>query len=146
MQRNNNRVNPRHFHNLCPNCFSKLEADKASNVKCTGDKLASWQSEITKYLKLSSQDAQLYLQNLSNPTGFLNLIDVNSGLAVCGFDSRITPVISSSQQRIPDPMVVNKLERKLNRLLTELEQEEGFEFVVDNKVYTIPFINFPDDL
>lgn len=145
MQRNN-RVNSRHSHNLCPNCFSRLEIDKVGNVKCSGDRLDKWQEEVTKYLALKGAEAQLFLAQLSNPSGFLSLIDISTGKAVCGFDSKITPVISTSEQRIPDPLAVSRLERNFKRKLTEEELEEGYEFIVDNKLYKLPFILFPDDV
>lgn len=136
-------VNLRSVHNLCPNCFSRLIQDEAGNLECTGDRLKSWQDEVDKYLKLTVGQQQDYLLALSNPSGFLNLISFDTGKVFCAFNSKISPVVAESNCRIPDPMAVARLERKLARELQENELEEGYEF---EGGYRLPFLNFPDDV
>lgn len=142
-KRRSNRVNLRSVHNLCPNCFSRLIQDEAGNVHCTGDRLKSWQEELDKYLKLTVGEQQDYLLALSNPSGFLNLINFDDGTVFCMFNNKISPIGAESNCRIPDPMAVSRLERQLARPLQEHELEEGYAF---ENGYQLPFVNFPDDV
>lgn len=143
VKRRSNRVNLRSVHNLCPNCFSKLEQDSSGSLHCSGDRINSWQEEVDKYLKLTVGEQQAYLNKLSNPSGFINLVDFNTGKVFCGFNTKLTAIVPETNCRIPDPMASARLERKLARKLQDIELEEGYVF---EDGYKLPFINFPEDV
>lgn len=139
------RVSHRNVSNLCPNCFSTLSLNEAGGFDCSGDRIASWKDEITKYRGMSEDDKKEYLATLANPSKFMDLVGSFDTLD-CGYNAKINNVTADYNTRIPDPMAVARLERVLQRTLTAEEMEEGHEFVLEGKSYTLPMINFPDDL
>jgi len=64
----------------------------------------------------------------------------------CDFNDRYAYSIPDERITIPDPIVVKKLERLLQRQLTEEELEEGYRLVIDDGYITIPRVVFPDDV
>lgn len=144
-QRRSNRVNLRSVHNLCPNCFSQLKADETGGLYCTGDKLQVWQGAIENFLKLDINKRNDFLETLDNPSGFINSINFETGIAQCGFNSKISPVASNNETMVPDPMAVGRLERQLKRRLTEIELEPDYVFNLDGKEYRLPLLKFPED-
>lgn len=130
--------------NLCPNCYSKL-INVSGEVVCSGDKLEYWKLEAEKYVAMSTIEQAEYLLTIEDCDKFLDIVVDRDNIS-CGYSNRITPVTSSNSLRIPDPMAVSRLERQLGRSLTDEEQEEGYEFVLNNSTYTLPFCSFPDDI
>lgn len=145
-KRNSKNVNFRNVLNLCPSCFSRLEHSSSGESICTGDRLAAWQSEVDKFLVMSKDDQQKFLESLGNESGFLNLINRDTGKVYCSYNSKISPIMQETSIRMPDPLAVSKLERKLKRELKGNELEEGYVFDVDGKPYILPIINFPEDV
>ena len=143
MKRRNSLVNFKSVHNLCVHCFSRLTRDETGDSVCTGDRLEYWQGELDKFLQLSTAGQTKYLESLSNASGFLSLVDFNTKQVFCGFSNNISPIVSEDQTRIPDPMAVSKLEKKLKRILKPQELEEDYAF---EDGYKLPFLNFPEDL
>ncbi len=137
------RVNLRSVHNLCPNCFSQLIPDETGSLSCTGDRLQQWQEELDKYLALPPNKQKDFLSFLSNPDGFLNIVNLETKKVYCGFNTKITPIVSDGAIRIPDPLMVNRFEKNLGRRLSEEELEEGYIFKDGS---SIEFINFPEDV
>lgn len=144
-QRRTKRVSHRNVSNLCPNCFSTLNIDDSGGFACSGDRIASWRKEIEAYREMPEQAQQTYLATLSNPSKFVELVGSFDTLD-CGLSNQLSNVTSTNNTRIPDPMAVGKLERILKRSLTAEELEEDYEFEFEGKRYTIPFVNFPDDI
>lgn len=144
-QRRTKRVSYRNVNNLCPNCFSTLISEDTGNFYCSGDRIASWQKEIEDYKNMSEEEQQAYLKTLSNPSKFLELI-VSFDTLDCGTSTQLSNISTHNNIRIPDPMAVGKIEKLLKRSLTEEELEEGYEFKINTKAYTLPFISFPEDL
>lgn len=95
---------------------------------------------------MTLQEQQEYLESLSDESNFLSIVNTVTGEVYCGFSSKIKPVMPDPGIRIADPMAVAKLERALRRRLTEEELEEGYEFSLDNNLYRLPFIRFPEDV
>lgn len=135
---------------------------EGSQVSCSGDKLKYWKNEVEKFIKLNPYDQAAYLDGLSDEARFLEILKNKDNL-VCEFNNNLVPVGPVTSVRVPDPLAVAKLERTLGRGLTELELEEGYEFVLDTRlvfngvgvdmkvtekdiIYTLPFVNFPEDL
>lgn len=144
-QRRTKRVSHRNVSNLCPNCFSTLTLNEQGGFDCSGDRIASWKDEVNKYRGMSEDDKKEYLAALANPSKFIELVGSFDTLD-CGYNAKINHVTADYNTRIPDPLSVIKMERILKRKLTESELEEGYEFNIEEKYYTLSFINFPDDL
>lgn len=144
-KRSTKRGNYRSVSNLCPNCFSTLTSDSNGAVICSGDRMAAWQAEFEKFKALSEDEQDQYLAKLDDPDRFLELVgSLNS--QDCGFSTKINHVVSSHSTRIPDPLAVSRLERALQRRLTEDELDEDHIFQINGKEYRIPFVNFPEDV
>lgn len=139
------RGNYRSVSNLCPNCFSTLNQDITGALSCSGDRMKAWQEEITKFKALTEDDKDNYLTKFDNPSKFLELVNSINGQD-CGFSTKISHVVPSQTVRIPDPVAVKRLERTLQRVLMEEELYEEHTFLVDNKPYKLPYVNFPDDV
>lgn len=130
---------------FCPNCFSTLDVQVNGSKSCSGDKLKFWKEEAEKFLSLEEAERQAYLNALSEPDKFLQIV-ANKDDLKCEYSSNITGVSSSYSFRIPDPLAVSSLEKKLKRKLTEEDLQEDKEFIIDSKPYKLPFVNFPEDL
>lgn len=144
-QRRTKRVNVRGVSNLCPNCFSTLVLDEVGSFSCSGDRLTAWKNDIDKYKAMNDDEQKAYLQTLDSPSKFVDLVGSFDTLD-CGYNVRLNNITPGYSCRIADPMAVARLERILKRPLTEEEQEEGHEFILDGKAYFLPMVNFPDDL
>ena len=119
-RRSTKRGNYRSVSSLCPNCFSTLLTDERGAIQCSGDRIKSWQDEFDKFKALSDKGKEEYLARLDNPERFLELAGT-LGSQDCGFSTKISHVAPNYSVRIPDPMAVNKLERTLQRKLSEEE-------------------------
>jgi len=148
VKRRQTNANLKSISNLCPNCFSTLVKNEDGDIECSGDKLKFWKDEVALYKKMNVEQQKIYLESLENANEFLRLAAaVETAEALdCGYSANLVSIIPNYSTRIPDPMAVNKLERKLKRLLTEEELEEGYTFKLDNEIYMLPFINFPEDV
>jgi hypothetical protein len=140
-RRSTKRGNYRSVSSLCPNCFSTLTTDEAGAITCSGDRIKSWQDEFDKFKALSEIDKKKYLAELDNPKRFLELAGT-LGSQDCGFSTKISHVVPNYSVRIPDPIAVRAMERKLQRLLTEEELDEKYIF---ENGYKLPFTQFPED-
>lgn len=143
-QRRTNYVPHKSSSNLCPNCLSEMTLENSKYV-CSGNRYAIWKTEIEKYKSLSEDDQLTYLSNIANPSKFLEMVD-NVASFECLTTNRLNSTIPSQSLRMPDPLAQNKIEKLLKRKLTDQELEEGFVFSVNGKDYTLPFINFPEDI
>lgn len=143
-QRKVNYVPHKSSSSLCPNCLSEMIFQDSKYV-CSGNRFSVWKTEIEKFKQLSEAEQLNYLNNIANPSKFLEMID-NISTFECSTSNRMNNTIPSQSTRIPDPIAQNKLEKALNRKLTDQEMEEGFIFEVNGKRLTLPFINFPDDI
>jgi hypothetical protein len=139
------RGNYRNVANLCPNCFSTLQQDAQGKTICSGDRLSTWQAEFEKYQNLTEDQKADYLDKLGNPEKFLELTGSLSAVD-CGYSSKISHVAPTHSIRIPDPIAVRSLERKLQRNLTEEELDEEYEFLVEGKLFKLPFCQFPEEM
>jgi hypothetical protein len=114
---------------LCPNCASFLKADSLGHLKCTGNKLEFWEKEFIRFDKMDNNAKIKYITNISNYSNFMELYDKWKFSVVnnlpeefnCGFVNDIYPPNGNIQIKIPDPLVVKRLEKKLGRKLTEEE-------------------------
>lgn len=110
----------------CPNCLSTMKLNKLGSWECSGDKLTIWDKDFEEFLKLGEKERGDYLNNLSNYSRFVELFDkwkyakeTNAPEEFnCGFINAVFPMTGSASVRIPDPLVVKKLEKKLGRELT----------------------------
>lgn len=141
-KRTTKRGNYRSVSHLCPNCFSTLSQTPQGSMICTGDRLDQWREEYQKLMKLSSDQINAFLNNLDNPSRFKELGSTVPGQP-CGNSSKLSHVAPLNSVRIPDPMAVTRLERKLQRRLSEEELDEDYVF---EDGYTLPFVNFPEDV
>ena len=112
---------------------------------CTGDRLADWQKQYQQFKLLSPDKQTEFLSQLDNSERFLELASLTPGES-CGNSSKISHVAPNYSVRIPDPLAVARLERTLQRLLTEDELDEDHVFQVNGQPYQLPFVNFPEDV
>jgi hypothetical protein len=154
-------INARSVNHTCPNCLSTLTLTEQGQWKCTGNKLKLWSKQFEEYEKMNVIQKQKYLNTLDNQDKFLEWFNQKDKL-VCDWLSRSATVEPTYSTTIPDPMAVNKIEKKLGRELTEEELEEGFVFyrkLIYNEYfysltkvdkdwtsYILPRVNFPDDI
>lgn len=144
-KRSTKRGNYRSVSNLCPNCFSTLGQDQNGAIICSGDRMKAWHEEFKKFNGLSEEEQADYLSKLDDPDRFLELASSLSGND-CGFSTKISHVAPNQSIRIPDPLAVMRLERTLQRKLSEDELDEEHVFEVEGKPYRLPFVNFPEDV
>lgn len=144
-KRTTKRGNYRSVSNLCPNCFSTLSQDSAGAIICSGDRMKAWHEQFAKFNAMSEDEQTQYLSKLDDPDRFIELATSLNGHD-CGFSTKISHVAPNQSIRIPDPMAVGRLERTLQRRLTEDELVEEHVFELEGKSYRLPFINFPEDV
>ena len=144
-RRTTKRGNYRSVSHLCPNCFSTLQQNEQGAMICTGDSLAKWQEQYQQFKLLSEAKQAEFLSELGNPERFLELASLTPG-EPCGVTSKISHVAPENSVRIPDPMAVGRLERRLQRTLTTEELDEEYVFHLDGKAYQLPFLNYPEDV
>lgn len=141
-----NYVGNRNSRNLCPNCFSTLKPNDHNVKECSGDRIESWRNEIEKYEGMEQGEKESYLKELDNPYKFLELVGTLNSSG-CNYSTDLISFYKDYVTRIPDPIAVASLERRLKRPLREEELEEGFQFTEkEGTVFCLPFCNFPDDL
>lgn len=126
------KKNKRQIYHQCPNCMSELKVEEGEYV-CTGDQLTYWKKEIERFKKMELSEQRTYLSNIADESRFNEMLKQGSDLT-CGFNTRIVNIMPTYSEQIPDPMVVDKMERSLGRRLTDEELEN------------VPKINFPDDV
>lgn len=144
-KRSTKRGNYRSVSNLCPNCFSTLGQDAAGAIICSGDRMKAWHEQFAKFNAMDDDAKAEYLGKLDDPDRFVELATSLNGHD-CGFSTKISHVAPNHSVRIPDPLAVMRLERTLQRRLSEDELDEEHVFQVEGKPYRLPFVNFPDDV
>lgn len=145
------------YHNLqCPICLSSVEYSNKEYM-CSGDRLKVWQKEFKEFENITDKNSKNeFLSKFSNKELFIELYNKKDNLS-CGFTYNNVLFSSDSEDTKPDPMVVGKIEKSLNRCLTLEELEEGFTFYkVGNNFsteefegsyeYEIPRIKYPEDV
>lgn len=141
--RRHHRDNVNTIHNLCPCCLSRLKKTDLG-FECTGDRLEYWRNEVREYKAMSPADQAEYLGTLDDLDKFADRLKAGDDLQ-CDYNTNIVMPIAPSYVMIPDTLVVGRLEKKLKRDLTERELEQGYEFNIEGKTFTLPFVRFPDD-
>jgi hypothetical protein len=149
----------------CPNCLSRLVLNKLGLWECTGDKLEVWKEDFIKFSSMEEKQKGEYLVKLSNYSRFIELFDkwkYSIEVAApeefnCGYTNVVFPITGSASVRIPDPLIVKRLEKKLGRKLTEEEligESELYsysgrvltEWRKKAKVIKIPYIILPSEV
>lgn len=110
----------------CPYCKSTLVLNSYGKWECTGDKLKIWANDFYKYYRATEKEREHILSKFSNVSRFLELYDrwaydiITEGEATydCGYTNEIFPLIATCQEKIPDPLVTKRIEKKLGRKLT----------------------------
>ena len=113
----------------CPYCKSKLILNDLGAWECTGEKLKIWENDFYKYKRAKEKGKEEILARFSNTSRFLELYDrwaydiIEKGEPTydCGYTNEIYPLMAECQEKIPDPLVVKKIEQKLGRKMTERE-------------------------
>lgn len=121
--------NARSTTTTCPNCLSTLKLSKQETWECTGDRLKLWEEQFIFYSKMTTEEKVKYITGLSHYSKFLELHDkwiyaTENDLPDefnCGYTNIIYPPNGTTQVKIPDPLVVKRIEKKLGRKLTEEE-------------------------
>ena len=142
------------INHLCPNCMSTLVLESSRYV-CTGNRYTYWLQEFKHYDSLSENEKESYLDTIADVDIFFEMYKSKDS-PDCGFSTKLSNIIPNNTIRIPDPMVIGKIELNFCRKLTDKELEEGFlfyrkgkSFCVEPKVgyveFTVPFVRFPDD-
>jgi hypothetical protein len=148
----------------CPNCLSKLITNSIGVLECTGDRLKLWETEFVKFHKLNGEQKVEFLKTVSANGSFQELYDrwvyaQEQGVPEefgCGYTNTLFPPMGTVKVRIPDPIVVKRIELKLGRKLTEEELiGESPLFAYQGRVLTewrkrakeirIPYIILPDE-
>ncbi len=113
----------------CPNCLSSMRLNSHGSWECSADKLTVWEKDFMAFSKLGDKEKGEYLLGLSNYSRFVELFDKwkysqdNNAPEEfnCGYTNTVYPMIGTATVRIPDPLVVKRIEAKLGRPLTEEE-------------------------
>lgn len=113
----------------CPNCMSSMILNSDGFWECTGSRLRLWEDEFNKFSGLTKEKQVEYLTTLSSYSRFVELYDkwkysIEVGVPEefnCGYTNIIYPPNGTVQVRIPDPLFVKRIEKKLGRPLTEEE-------------------------
>lgn len=152
------------IYKICPNCMSTLTFNEVGTIECSGDRLELWNSEFLNFNQLSEDKKGEYLVKFSNPDMFIDLYDkwsyIENGKRIrfeCGYSNKLFNPISRFRTTLPDPILVNKIEKSIGRLLTEEEKygekeiwKEGNSYFTNyksgRKKVKIPQIVFPDGM
>lgn len=154
--------NARPLSSSCPVCLSVLKLNDIKVWECTGNRLVFWEKEFSKYNTLTDEKKLEYLNKVSNTSRFYELLDrwnycqETSELFDCGYTNEILPPMGIMQIRIPDPVFVKGIEKKLGRGLTEEELlgESELYFYAGQvltryrknaKLIKIPFVLLPSE-
>ncbi len=126
----NRRIkNARSTITVCPSCLSTMKLNAHGAWECSADKLEIWEKDFVAFSNLGDKEKGEYLQGLSNYSRFIELFDkwkyaIESDQPAefnCGYTNIVFPMTGTASVRIPDPIVVKRLELKLGRHLTEEE-------------------------
>jgi hypothetical protein len=121
--------NARHTLTNCPNCLSSMRLNAHGSWECSADKLNIWEKDFIAFSNLDDKEKGEYLLGLSNYSQFIELFDKwkysqdNNAPEEfnCGYTNTVYPMLGTASVRIPDPIVVKNIEKKLGRKLTEEE-------------------------
>jgi len=148
----------------CPECSSTLILNNIGVWQCTGDQLKQWENQFYKYSKLNEDDKVEFLKSVSDTGKFQYLFgrweysqESDSQGFNCGYSNNINLPLPNSQSKLPDPLFVKHVERKLGRPLTEEEKwGEGDiwfykgqylnKYRKNSKRVKIPIISIPRDV
>jgi hypothetical protein len=128
-KKNKRMKNVRHTITNCPNCLSSMRLNAHGSWECSADKLNVWEKDFIAFSQLGDKEKGEYLLGLSNYSRFIELFDKwkysqdNNAPEEfnCGYTNTMYPMIGTASVRIPDPLVVKRIEHKLGRPLTEEE-------------------------
>ena len=148
-KKNRSKKHARHTVTTCPICLSTLKINQYGVWDCTGDRLTLWVVEFEKFQKMSEVDQKHYLENMSDPQGFLDLYskwayrDENDNRVNfhCGYTNEIYPPSCRVKTRIPDPAFVKTIERQLGRELTDEEKINESDIWIYQGKYSIVYVN-----
>lgn len=146
----------------CPDCMSVLTYDEDYQKICTGNMLQLWEDKFKEYETLTINDKLAFLIAKVDKVRFVYLYKKwkNAVAAkeayVCDYSSTIVDPSPDRDTLVPDPIMLKRLERDLQRPLTQLEidQEQSFyfngtkysEIPTDNsRAVKIKWIKFPYD-
>jgi len=110
----------------CPNCLSSMKLNSHGTWECSGNKLEIWEKDFVAFSKLGDKEKGDYLNGLSNYSRFIELFDrwkyaTENDLPEefnCGYTNIVFPMTGTASVRIPDPLIVKRIELKLGRKLT----------------------------
>lgn len=118
---------------ICPCCSSRLVVNEVGVTECSGDRLKEWELSFLQYNKLSDEDKRKYIILQANSEQFVdlyekwNIIDEKTGFRAtfeCGYSNKLANPISRFRTSLPDPVLVKRIERSLQRELT-IEEKHG---------------------
>jgi len=138
--------------NTCPHCMSKL-LDNSGIMSCTGSRLTVWVGDFKRYEKMNNTEKQKFLISFSDSERFTELFtrwshidpDGNRSNFSCGYTSKIFSSLPDNRVLMPDPMQVKRLEKALNRKLTEEEMTGNLPVDLDGIEVGLEMMVFPDD-
>lgn len=159
-----NKLNRKRTTAICPECGSKLFINNIGAWECSGSMLKIWEKLFNKY-EIANEERKLkILSTISDTARFEELqwrwaasTEKDGQEFNCGYTNRLYPPIASNKSRLPDPLFVKGIERKLGRKLTEEEligEKELWYFKGQYttkyrdsaKKVTIPVVTLPDDV
>ena len=118
---------------LCPLCMSDLKVVN-NKYECTGEKLELWRQKTDEFLSMNEEQKKEYLKNIQDVDIFMEW--TKKDRIECEFTS-VLESYSDRYSMIPDPMVVNRIEKSLKRTLTEFELEPDYIFYRKGKEYSL---------
>ena len=138
--------------NICPNCLSRLLDDEGIMV-CNGDRLKTWEQDFKRYEIMNEAEKQTHLITFSDSEKFLDLYykwlsvddSGNRPNFTCGYTNQIFSPTPETRVKIPDPLQVKRLEKKLKRILTASELTGESQIVVGDSLVKLDMLVFPDD-